>query len=190
VKSFYGQELMTKPVSAELERGPFPYRDGWGWLYRVFERIAPAERRLRRVLCGYFYPSAIERWRGGLVYRLLGVHLFGSVIPTGGIVVRRVTKARMAPYTLAGRSIGAARAFYYRACVFEALHLPFFVTLVLLAAHRAEAGRWDLALENTIVNLVVNVYPVLHHRRTRTRIVNLLVRRAGTTQCGSAALAV
>ncbi|MHC4816234.1 MAG: glycosyl-4,4'-diaponeurosporenoate acyltransferase CrtO family protein [Planctomycetota bacterium] len=173
---------MVRPIHDEIESGPFPYSDGWGWLYHAFERIAPAGRLLRRVLCRYFYPCVIERWRGGLVYKLLGVHMFGALIPTGGIVVRRVTKARMAPYTLVGNSLGAARAFYYRTCVFEALHLPFFLTLVALALHRAAIGRPDLALENTAINLLVNVYPVMHHRRTRTRISHLLDRSGSPTR--------
>jgi hypothetical protein len=112
------------------------------------------------------------------MFRLLGVHWFGAVIPTGGILVRRVTKARMAPYTLSGTSLGAARDFYYRTCVFEALHLPFFLVLVALAWMRAVEGRWDLALENTLVNLVVNLLPMMHHRHTRTRIIGLLARRS------------
>ena len=95
-------------------------------------------------------------------------------------MVRRLTKARMSPYTLAGSSIGAARAFYYRTCVFEALHLPFLLTLALLAVHRWMIGRPDLAIENSLLNLLVNIYPVMHHRRTRARITHLLDRkRAG-----------
>jgi hypothetical protein len=85
----------------------------------------------------------------------------------------------MAPYTLKGTSLAAARAFYYRACVFEMLHLPFFLALGALALARAVEGRWDLALENTLVNAVVNLYPMMHHRRTRGRIVRLLARRGG-----------
>lgn len=157
--------------------GPFPYEDGWGWLYRAVERVAPAGGRLRRCLCRYLRPNRLELWQGGRIYRLLGVHRFGRVIPTGGIAVRRLTGARMAPYTLKGTSIAAARAFYYRACVFEMLHLPFFLTLVALAVARGAEGRWDLALENTLVNVVVNLYPMMHHRRTRGRIVRLLSRR-------------
>jgi hypothetical protein len=167
---------MKRPVRQEIERGPFPYDDGWGWLYRAVDRLAPAGSDRRGVLCRYFFPNGVERWRTGKAYRLLGVHWFGSVIPTGGIVWRRVTKARMAPYTLAAISIGGARAFYYRTCVFEALHFPFLLAMVFLAGLRAAEGRWDLAVENTAINLVMNVYPIMHHRRTRTRIVQLLAR--------------
>lgn len=164
-------------AAGALARGPFPYTDGWGWLYRVVERVAPAGGRLRGALCRYLYPNPLELWQEGRVYRLLGVHLFGSIIPTGGIAVRRLTGARMAPYTLTGTSVSAARAFYYRTCVFEMLHMPFFLTLLALAALRASEGRWDLAFEDTVVNLALNLYPMMHHRRTRGRIARLLSRR-------------
>ena len=116
---------MKESIRDKLQRGPFPFDDGWGWLYRGVDRIAPPETTARTILCRYFFPTAVEWWGQGRIYRLLGVHRFGSVLPTGGIVIRRITKARMEPYTLAGTSLGAARAFYYRTCVFESLHLPF-----------------------------------------------------------------
>lgn len=156
--------------------GPFPYTDGWGWLYRWLERVAPVGGRLRGVLCRYLNPKPLELWREGRIYRFLGVHLFGSIIPTGGIVVRRLTGARMAPYTLTGTSLAAARAFYYRTCVFEMLHMPFFLTLLAITVVRASEGRWDLAFQDSAVNLALNLYPMMHHRRTRGRIVHLLNR--------------
>lgn len=168
-----------RQIERALERGPFPRDDGWGWLYRAFEAIAPEGGRLRHAVCRYFLPGPPERWHGGLVYRILGVPIFGAVIPTGGILVRRITGARMQPYTLRGPSPGAARDFYYRTCVFELLHLPFLLAVAGIAVHRALMGRPDLAIEDTIINLVANVYPVMHHRRTRLRIVRLLERRKG-----------
>jgi hypothetical protein len=135
-------------------------------------------RSLRYIVCQYFWPARLERWQWGRIYRLLGVHLFGAVIPTGGILARRALGVRMAPYTLSERSLGGARAFYYRACVFEALHMPFFLALAVLAIHRLAAGRLDLALQNVGLNLLINGYPMLHHRRTRVRIVKLLFTQA------------
>lgn len=152
--------------------------DGWVWLYGFFEIVAPRGSNRRQAICSYFCPRTIERWHNGLGYRLLGVHLFGALIPTGGIIIRRMTGSRMAPYTLRGTSLEAARDFYYRACVFEALHLPFFLVMAALALHRASIGRWDLALENTLINLAINFYPMMHHRRTRLRIVHLIARKS------------
>ena len=167
---------MKKSIRDQLRIGPFPYDDGWGWLYRAVDRVAPAGGFVRGALCRYFFPNIMERWHVGGIYRFLGVHWFGAIIPTGGIAIRRITKARMAPYTLARSTLEGARAFYYRTCVFEVLHLPFLLAMVFLACLRAAEGRWDLAVENTAINLALNVYPIMHHRRTRTRIVRLLVR--------------
>jgi hypothetical protein len=56
--------------------------------------------------------------------------------------------------------------------------MPFFLALTVLAIHRLAAGRVDFALQNLGINLVINFYPMLHHRRTRARIVKLLSDRA------------
>ena len=170
---------MRSTVLESLEQGRGPRDDGWEAVYRLVEAVAPPDTIRRRLLCRYFSPSHLELSAGDRIYRLLGVEHFGKVIPTGGISVRRVSGWRMAPYTLRGTSLGAARDFYYRACVFEALHLPFFVTLTALSIQRAAIGRLDYALQETLINLVVNLYPMLHHRNTRRRIVRLLSRRGG-----------
>jgi hypothetical protein len=91
----------------------------------------------------------------------------------------------MAPYTLAGNSVRAARAFYYRACVFETLHMPFCLALLSLAIHRAAIGRLDFAIQHVVVNLAINLYPMMHHRRTRVRIVELLRAAAGGVSRGT-----
>jgi hypothetical protein len=56
--------------------------------------------------------------------------------------------------------------------------MPFLLALAVLALQRGLAGRPDLAVENTVINVLVNVYPVMHHRRTRARIFGLLSRGA------------
>jgi len=71
-------------VERMLTTGPFPTTDGWHWLYLLFARLAPPDSTRRRTACRYFFPRPIERWGWGRVYRLLGVHLFGAVIPSSG----------------------------------------------------------------------------------------------------------
>jgi hypothetical protein len=170
--------MTTVPAIIELlQAGRGPEDDGWGWLYGLFERSAPLGSKRRRMVCRYFSPSRIELANQGRIFRWLGVSRFGQYIPTGGIAIRRATGARMAPYTLAGTSVIAARDFYYRACVFETLHLPFFIALLALAIQRASMGRMDYAIQESAINLLVNAYPIMHHRNTRRRIVNLLSKR-------------
>jgi len=157
--------------------GKMPRDDGWAWLYDAFDGFAPRGSRLRALVCAYFMPSRLELGADCALYRWLGVAAFGRFIPTGGIGIRRATGASMRPYTLHRTSPAGARDFYYRACVFEALHMPFFVTLLLLAAQRYSIGRTDIAVEETAMNLVVNLLPMLHHRHTRARIFRLFLLR-------------
>ena len=157
---------------------PNPRDDEWRFLYGGYRRFVRPHRHLDRVVRSYFLPSRIEEWDDGRLYRMLGVHRFGRWIPTGGAGFRRLTGWRMAPYTLTGISIDATREFFYRACVFELLHLPFALTMVALTVRAFLRGRPDLALEDLIVNLVANVYPIMHHRYTRARIARVLRRVA------------
>ncbi len=168
--------MATRSGPEAEESFDYPQEDGWLWVYRAYDRFIRPRARLRRSLCAYFSPNAFERAGDGRIYRLLGVGHFGKIIPTGGVFIRRLTGARMAPYTLAGSSIGAAREFRYRTCIFEMAHMPFAIALLVLAVVRFRQGRVDLALENTLINLGVNVYPILHHRYTRLRIDRLLQR--------------
>lgn len=82
----------------------------------------------------------------------------------------------MAPYTLRGTSAAAAKDFFYRTCVFEAAHTPFMLALLVIAGYQLTVGRLDLAAQDMLVNLGINIYPIMHHRHTRVRIVRLLAR--------------
>lgn len=164
-------------ITRGLAHGETPSDDGWARLYALFDRVAPRGSRLRSAVCAYLRPARCELASRSALYRWTGVAAFGRIIPTGGVDVRRLTGATMRPYTLRRASRAGARAFYYRACVFEALHLPFFLALVALALHRWSVGRVDHAIQESVINLVVNLLPMLHHRHTRARIVRLLSRR-------------
>ena len=148
----------------------YPQDDGWKWLYRFYHDYIARYAWLRKLINGYFGLKTFELAGKGKLYRLLGVHVFGRFIPTGGVAIRRTTGARMAPYTLRDISMQAALDFSYRSCIFEALHMPFFLALLGLSAYRLSQGRLDLALENMLVNLVINIYPMMHQRYTRVRI--------------------
>lgn len=169
---------MESRVLKSIQDGSGPESDGWGWLYSAFDSLAPAASRLRRTICAYFAPTRLEAAKDGRLFRLLGVTAFGRFIPTGGVFVRRVTGARMSPYTLSASTLSAAKDFYYRTCVFEILHLPFFLALLAISIDRLISGRFEHAVQDMVINLCVNVYPILHHRNTRRRILHLLVLKA------------
>lgn len=165
----------------ELKRslmiGPFPEKDGWKYIYRGFNRLAPVGSLLRKSICSYFWPKRIERAGRGAVYRFGGIAFLGKFIPTGGVTIRRLTGWSMRPYTLDGTSVGSTARFFYKTCAFEAAHLPFFLFLAAWSLRQMTLGRIDLAAEDMIINIAVNLIPMLHHRHTRVRIVALLARR-------------
>lgn len=166
----------------------YPQHDGWRFVYDFYSRYIRPRPFLRRLARAYFAPTAIERAGDGRPFRVLGVPLFGRFVPTGGVEIRRITGWRMQPYTSKSSSLRAARDFFYRACVFEGLHFPFFVALLILTVDRLSSGRFDLAAKDLLVNILVNGYPMIHHRRTRFRILGLLQRKAiregSQGQCG------
>ena len=172
-RSSSGRDSNSKLASS------FPKNDGWNWLYQIYERYIRPHSWLRNVVVGYFSPTRLEMAENGKIYRLLGVSLFGKYIPTGGAAIRRMTGARMAAYTLSGLSIYDVRDFRYRTCVFEMLHIPFILTLLVLSGYRLLTGRPDVAAENMFVNLVFNIFPAMHQRNTRVRIDRLLRKWEG-----------
>ncbi len=158
----------------QVSLGPYPKNDGWNAIYRSYEKIAKHFPQFRSFARRYFLPKSFEMANKTIFFKLLGVGFFGRIIPTGGTLIRRLTGAKMKPYTLAGCSYRADREFFFRTCIFEALHLAFFVSLVILSAYRLLSGRPDLAAENMVVNLFLNLYPIMHHRHTRARIIKLV----------------
>lgn len=159
---------------SQINIGPFPKNDGWNAIYRMYQVIIKHFPQFSSFAQWYFLPNSFEMANERIFFKRLGVDLFGRIIPTGGILIRRLTGAKMKPYTLASSSYQAAREFFFRTCIFEALHLPFFLTLVILSTYRLLDGRPDLAGENMLINLFLNLYPILHHRNTRARIIKLL----------------
>jgi hypothetical protein len=155
---------------------PFPPTDGWDWIYTFDDKFLRPRRWLRCILKAYFKPNSIEKLRDGRIYRLLGVHLFGKIIPTGGVLIRRLTGLRMLTYTLVKPSLRAAYNYRYKACMFESVHTVFFLVLLPNCIRSVVNGDTGLAVCSISVNLLVNVYPVMFHRYTRVRIDRLIAK--------------
>jgi len=161
-----------------LNFGPYPTDDGWLILYKLYNKFIKPNFVLRFIVLSYFLPLNVELTKNRKLYRFLGINKLGKYIPTGGISVRRITKTKMKPYTLKSTNVNSAREFLYRTIVFEFLHLPFFVAMTVLVIHRFYIGEYRFAMENFLINLLLNIIPMLHHRNTRARIVELLMRKS------------
>jgi hypothetical protein len=150
-------------------------KDGYEWLQRIDDDRFKNWPWLRRLLIKYYIPGRLEFYKDGMIYRFLGVHRFGRYLPTGGIVIRNITKKKMPAYTLKGLNRDALKEFRYKSCLFETLHMPFFIALTWRALWWYFAmGNLRLALELMAVNAIFNIYPMMHQRYTRIRIARIL----------------
>lgn len=75
-------------------------KDGYEWLARFDKGFLKKALPLRNLLLQYYRPAFFEKFGYGIIYRFLGVHIFGKYLPTGGIQIRRLTKSKMQSYTL------------------------------------------------------------------------------------------
>lgn len=149
--------------------------DGYEWIKRFDKNVLQKVLPVRKMILFYFNPFYFEKYKNGLIYRIIGVHRFGRYLPTGGINIRRWTKRKMQSYTLKGLSLNAAEEFRYKSCFFEFLHIPFFAVLIWRSLWwYFKHNNIDLAIELLIVNAIINIYPIMHQRYTRIRINRLI----------------
>lgn len=150
-------------------------KDGYEWLQRFDSDRLKKWPLFRRLLLLYYAPLPCETAGNGSIYRMLGVHRFGRYLPTGGIAIRNLTGKKMQAYTLKGLGLAAIREFRYKSCLFETLHMPFFIALTWRALWWYFAmGNLGLAVELMVVNAIFNIYPMMHQRYTRIRIERIL----------------
>jgi hypothetical protein len=150
-------------------------KDGYEWLIKFNNKFLKKVLPLRNLILYYYKPFIFERFKHGFVYRLLGVHIFGKYLPTGGVNIRKWTRRKMQSYTLKGNTLSAAIEFRYKSCFFETLHLPFLIILLWRSLWwYFEYNNINLAIELLLVSTLFNIYPIMHQRYTRIRIDKLI----------------
>jgi hypothetical protein len=157
------------------ENRPKHQNDGYEWLIKFDMSYLKKVGVIRAVLKWYFLPFKIEKHGNSLIYRSLGVPVFGKYLPTGGSEIKRMTKMKMKAYSLKSLSINSVVDFLYKNSFFEFLHLPFFVFMVWRSIWWIYYfDNIRIAVELQVVNLLFNIYPIMFHRYTRIRILKLI----------------
>ena len=152
----------------------FPTKDGYEWLTKVKSYLKKYDF-IYSIIKWYFLPFKFEKRNKGCIYRLLGVHVFGKYLPTGGSEIKRLTKTKMKAYSLKSKSVSGLIEFLYKNCFFELLHLPFFVFMIWRSSWWVvKYNNYEIALELQLVNLLFNIYPIMFHRYTRVRVFQLI----------------
>jgi hypothetical protein len=121
----------------------------------------------------YFASRGWER--GGRVYRRVGVHRFGAIVP-GGRVVRRFAGDGAAPWLDAA----LLRSLEQGTRDSEQTHWWWlFTTLAVVLWAWSIGSRWT-ALLLLVLSVPLNVYPILLQRYIRARLTRIMrTRRSG-----------
>ena len=124
---------------------------------------------LYRLIELYLTPRFWER--NGKLYKFLGIKVFKKYVPTSGDYVRRRFGA-----TLLIKNIEDVREYEKNTRVLELAHITFFLVtvplMVLYLILGAVGPFWSLV----VVNLLVNIYPVMLQRYNRARIYKIIAR--------------
>ncbi|UCE25194.1 MAG: hypothetical protein JSU74_03875 [Candidatus Zixiibacteriota bacterium] len=166
-------------MTAEKQAGGANIQNYRNWLVYFDQKVLSGWPVLRGALVSYFQPFRIESYRCGRLYRLLGVHWVAYVIPTGGLMWRRLFGWKGWSFALIGPSIRAASEYRYSTCVFEILHLSALVLMLPDGVRAFSHGCRDGILKFVLAGLIMNGYPLLLQRYNRVRIQHLLETCAG-----------
>ena len=113
----------------------------------------------------------VRSWEvGGVVYRKLGVRTFGALLR--GSPLRYLNTA-----VYLDRWPGDPAAVCTQMEAAEAAHLWAIVLIIPYAIYAAVQRRWSTLLWLTIFNMGVNVYPALHLRWARGRLIRVRERK-------------
>lgn len=132
-------------------------------------------------LMAWWLPSSYYRVRSfeqsGRLYEALGVRLFRRFVPDGDFANR--WRRRQEPTFRIISNRRAAAAFVQRTEVSEKSHLVLLLMGLLSSAFALRLGWQGWAVYLGVGNVLVNLYPVLLQRYTRTRLRAVVARHSG-----------
>ncbi|MES2521647.1 MAG: hypothetical protein V4617_03030 [Gemmatimonadota bacterium] len=120
----------------------------------------------------YFQVHRFERT--GQIYEWLGVRLFRRFVPDGDLANRRERKTRPHYRVIGGRR--SAANFVLRTEQSERGHLVLLALGIASAGYALHLGWHGWATYLSAGNVLVNVYPILLQRYTRSRLHGVLSR--------------
>lgn len=153
------------------------------WLVWFDESLKVRLPLARRWIAWYFRPHGFEMYGQGILYRALGLSWVAFVIPTGGLLWRRLFHWDGWSFGLGGSSVCRARAYRYNTCVFEFLHLSALALMTPDGLRAMAIGYTDGILKFVLAGLIMNGYPFLLQRYNRVRIQMILNRTTRHDRC-------
>jgi hypothetical protein len=135
----------------------------------LFARFQNLQHQHQKLSHGYFTPRAFEARNGGALYEYLGVRIFKKYVPTSGDLITRIRGKKRLKVEKLGRR-AALQKHRKQTCVWEWRHL---VSALLLQSWAIFGGLTIGAEQfwvSTLINVLVNFYPIMLQRYNRIRI--------------------
>jgi hypothetical protein len=123
----------------------------------------------------YFKPKKFELYRNKTIYEFVGIKVYKKYLPTTGDIVR---KWRNIVQIRPDRSKRISELYRYerQTRTYEIRHIIgtiVFVALVFVVDKKL--NLFDMAFL-TVLNLYVNIYPIILQRHNRIRIIKVLLK--------------
>lgn len=123
---------------------------------------------MKKIWENYFKTNEIEK--NNKIYRILGVPIFKRV------VMKLVMSGKVSNYNLMEYSIKGLKEYEYQTRNNEFKHLLFCILMLIITIGLLYIGDYVKAVVSLILNIVVNIYPILLQRYNRIRIEIILLR--------------
>lgn len=122
----------------------------------------------------YFRPRSFELRRDGRIYILFGVRIYKRFVPTSGDIITRLRGIDRLKIVESGGRRQALENYEKQTRKWEWRHLISAILLQSWAVGAEVAFGNHNFLISTVINLLVNVYPIMVQRFNRARITNIL----------------
>jgi hypothetical protein len=151
-----------------VEEGPGAYLAG-----AAGTALAAVAFAVLRPSAGYYRLRPFEV--SGKFYARLGVRFFRRFVPLGDYS-NRLTRRRNPGFRVV-RSAGDLARAERSGRLLERIHVTFLVSQLPLACWGVVCGQYGFAAELSLLNVLLNLYPIMLQRYTRARLEALTRRR-------------
>lgn len=120
----------------------------------------------------YYRPKSFEKWKNGRIYELVGIRLFKQCMPLGGKFFVRWFGWKLARKVKdRDKHLEWLLSFTKSA---EAIHAWIFLIFIASSIHNYRLGKYHSVFVLMIINLFLNVYPIMTQRYNRLRLYRIM----------------
>jgi glycosyl-4,4'-diaponeurosporenoate acyltransferase len=128
----------------------------------------------QRIAEWYFQPRAFETSNECAFYPRLGVRIYKRFVPTSGDWITRIRGVDRLKIATTGNRGQALKDFEHQTRKWELRHL---ISALLLESWAIIGGAFvgiEQLWASSLINLVVNVYPIMVQRYNRARMISII----------------